>query len=323
MYRSERPDIYDNLSLEQKFSSDLVIWCILAKQLVTVAYANHFYVVQHTWETVLHLLIFDDGCETDYCTGLVFACECHGWKRICLLPEFSINVQFLFTSVDISKIYHSATIESDYVNLPTKSRKSPNTSALLTTFLLASWDNQGPPYFKDYCGEHASDFGGAIQSSGTFSMTWGGTSLSTRPLLSRNSKAHHIQERLLDEPIQVHRLPDTSLARTRVKRTKTTMENEEMVKEVAEEKDAWHELMKDDAEQEKAKETFIISDHESDIIARFREGFAVSKYDFEGLIEMCKFCESYFLAGSGIVKKLGQQRTQENRRDTTKSRTWN
>ncbi|KAF8997021.1 hypothetical protein BDQ17DRAFT_1429369 [Cyathus striatus] len=289
MYRSERPDIYDNLSLQQKFSSNLVLWCVLAKQLVTVAYPTYMgnriapaNIRQWLRDRLLHWPCF---CALAAEDGV--SCSCR------LVNAMDGNVYAFCQNspstcnffLDISKIYHSATIESDYANLPTKSRKSPNTSTLLTTFLLASWDNQGPPYFKDYCGEHASDFGGAIQSSGTFSMTWGGTSLSTRPLLSR--------KRLLDEPIKVHRLPDTSLARTRVKRTKTTMDNEDIVKEVAEEKSVWYELMKDDIEQEKMKETFIISDHESDIIARFREGFAVSKYDFEGLIEM-----SYFLTGA-------------------------
>ncbi|KAF8993625.1 hypothetical protein BDQ17DRAFT_1431600 [Cyathus striatus] len=174
--------------------------------------------------------------------------------------------------IDISKIYYTATLQSEYFNLPTGTNGIPDMSKILTDFLLKDSNGISPEHLEGFCGEHISSTSNNEQQSSEARLSNAFISLGKR----KRCEYDRIMHMHLPPKIQQ---PSLGAARV-VKRTR------------------------------KGKETLsstshLVSDREWDLLMHLNEGKGVSPVDAAKFLEICTSCGQYLLSDYLLIHILG------------------
>ncbi|KJA20387.1 hypothetical protein HYPSUDRAFT_203874 [Hypholoma sublateritium FD-334 SS-4] len=173
---TDSPNLFSELCAIQQDSNDLVVWSVLAAQLVTVTYPVAMTGLRvdpkgfRNWLTRrgLHLNCF---CAATFPTGE--SCSCRIVTAIdgnvfAFCAQYPMKCGFF---IDVTSVHRSATLQSHFSNLPT-TREIPDMNYLKNEFMNHVEEapyllNDSCPYFSGYCGEHSSQYPNITQLHGS------------------------------------------------------------------------------------------------------------------------------------------------------------
>lgn len=298
----------------QKESTELVVYSDLAKQIVTIAWPtfNRKKIVPSSIKNWLRARGLHWSC---FC-GLVSATS----ESTQIVQSIGDGKVYVFCSsyppkchfyLQLSELYTSATLESEYPHIPKLvSGLMPSTNNLLTAFLLRGADSiEVGPYFLGYCGEHAVDHPGSEQQSGSPIVVTRTGQKKTRSSLSAGIASSHTGLKFSNstrstatvaQPSACSGIKSASSKRltTTVLRAPARQSTMNLGPSTPHAASVYMDMGPSLEEHPIAGSSTGVdtASNVSNILRVLEDGGGISKYQADGLLERCDKCREYFLA---------------------------